>query len=118
MLKDISMASLEIINPFVLILREKWMQVTVEESAVEFIKGDLVIRIAVSSSSQNGEVGMESTIEIQISAKSKQRIAIFSYTPGLREEQKLYFAKLKAVANALNFLLNPRYPQHYISYKE
>ena len=77
---------METIRLDVLALWEKRVQ-TVVENAAQGLEANWAVRIAVSSSLQNGAVGMGSAISIQ-----GNETKAFSVTLGKREEQNPYAA--------------------------
>lgn len=84
---------METIWPGVLAPWEKRVQ-TVVENAAQGLEASWAVRIAVSSSSWNGVVGMEGAISIQYNETQS-----FSVTLGKREEQNTYAAELVAIAS-------------------
>ena len=102
-LKDIEMEQMETIRPCVLAPWEKRVQ-AVSENAAQRLEANWAVRIAVSSSSRNGVVGMGGAISIQNSETRS-----FSTTLGKREEQNPYSAELAAMAEALSRLPKLRF---------
>jgi ribonuclease HI/exonuclease III len=102
-LKDIEMEQMETIRPCVLAPWEKRVQ-AVSENAAQRLEANWAVRIAVSSSSRNGVVGMGGAISIQ-----NNETRSFSTTLGKREEQNPYSAELAAMAEALSRLPKLRF---------
>ena len=102
-LKDIEMEQMETIRPCVLAPGEKRVQ-AVSEDAAQRLEANWAVRIAVSSSSRNGVVGMGGAISIQ-----NNETRSFSTTLGKREEQNLHSAELAAMAEALSRLPKLRF---------
>jgi hypothetical protein len=102
------MDSLETINPFTLAPWEKRTQTITDEAATELAHGGASVRIAASSSAQNGVVGIGGAIEIQASPKSDLTAETFS-TLGTRTYQNPYSGELSAMATALSQLPRLRY---------
>ena len=102
-LKDIEMEQMETIRPCILAPWEKRVQ-AVTEDAAQRLEANWAVRIAVSSSSRNGVVGMGGAIRIQ-----NNETQSFSTTLGKREEQNPYSAELAAMAEALSRLPKVRF---------
>jgi ribonuclease HI len=102
-LKDIEMEKMETVNPCIL---SPWDQraYTVIEDAAQKLNTAWAVRIAVSSSSRNGVVGMGGAIKIQ----NKETMS-FSTTLGKREEFNPYAGELAAMAEALGKLPKLRF---------
>lgn len=109
-LKDISMEELETINPYTLAPWEK-RALTITDDTAPKLNVDCAVRIAVSSSSRNGVVGMGGAIEIHKSAQNgpSDETLSFSTTLGKREEQNPYSGELAAMAKALSLLPKLRF---------
>lgn len=109
-LKDIPMEELEVIKPYTLAPWEKRVQ-TMTDGAPRGPNAAWAVRIAVSSSSRNGVVGMGGAIEIHKSAQSTpgNGTVTFSSTLGKREEQNPYSGELAAMAKALGTLPKIRF---------
>jgi len=82
--KDIEMEQMETVNPCVLAPWETRVQTVTEDSA-QRLKVDTAVRIAVSSSSRNGVVGMGGAIKVL-----NDETRSFSTTLGKREEHNPY----------------------------
>ena len=102
-LKAIEMEKMETINPYVLAPWEKRVH-TITDGSAQKLNADWAVRIAVSSSSRKGVVGMGGAIKIQYTEARS-----FSTTLGNREEQNPYSAELAAMAKALNMLPKLRF---------
>ena len=72
----------------------------VSENAAQRLEANWAVRIAVSSLSRNGVVGIGGAISIQ-----NNETRSFLTTLGKREEQNLYSAELAAMVEALSRLL-------------
>ena len=108
-LKDVSMESLETINPFTLAPWERRIQVVADEEAKELTHTNAAVRIAISSSARNGVVGMGGAIEIQASSQGDPTTDTFFSTLGIRTEQNPFSGELKAMETALSRLPQLRY---------
>lgn len=102
-LKDIEMEQTETIRPCILAPWEKRVQVATEDAA-QRLEANWAVRIAISSSSRNGIVGMGGAIRVQ-----NDETQSFSATLGKREEQNPYLAELAAIAEALSRLPKLRF---------
>jgi exonuclease III len=108
-LKDISMEELETIDPYTLAPWERRAATVIDGTAKE--PTDWAVRIAVSSSSRNGVVGMGGVVEIRRFARNSpgDEGLFFATTLGKREEQNAYSGELAAMAKALNMLPRLRF---------
>jgi ribonuclease HI len=106
------MEELETINPFTI---APWTQrvqtILADEDDSETTQADLgwAVRVAVSSSTRNGVVGVGGVIEIPASARGGPRLERFSFTLGMRTEQNPFYGQLAATAYALRHLPNLEY---------
>lgn len=102
-LKEIEFEQMETVHPGVLAPWVKRAQ-TITDNSVQELRANWAIRIAVSSSSRNGVVGMGGAIKIQ-----NNEVQCFCTTLGKREEQNPYSAELAAMAEALRTLPKIRF---------
>lgn len=102
-LKDVEMEQMETIQPCILAPWETRVEVVTEDAA-QRLEANWAVRIAVSSSSRNGVVGMGGAISMQ-----NNETQLFSTTLGKREEQNPYSAELAAMAEALSRLPKLRF---------
>jgi hypothetical protein len=109
-LKNIPMEQLEVIKPYTLAPWEKRVR-TITDGAPREPNAAWAVRIAVSSSSRNGVVGMGGAIGIRKSAQSMpgDGTETFFDTLGKREEQNPYSGELAAMAKALDVLPKLRF---------
>jgi ribonuclease HI len=97
------MEKMETINPCVLAPWDRRAHTTADDSALK-LNAAWAVRIAVSSSSRNGVVGMGGAIKIQ----NKETMP-FSTTLGKRDEHNPYSGELAAMAKALSMLSEIRF---------